>query len=112
MTITSKINGLSLRMWPALGECIASSTVAGRVAAPLEIGGLRNRKKLRRLRVPADTAMAAHPMAGVRMSATPEHADARIPRQIDYIIGNDACERCSFYGMRNILTPFLITTLL
>ncbi len=36
----------------------------------------------------------------------------RLPRQIPYIIGNEACERFSFYGMRNILTPFLVTTLL
>src|SRR6185312_1296350 len=37
---------------------------------------------------------------------------ARLPRQIPYIIGNEGCERFSFYGMRNILTPFLITSLL
>ncbi|MBC7991130.1 MAG: MFS transporter [Luteimonas sp.] len=36
----------------------------------------------------------------------------RMPRQIPYIIGNEACERFSFYGMRNILTPFLIGSLL
>ncbi|MGH8077112.1 MAG: MFS transporter, partial [Lysobacter sp.] len=36
----------------------------------------------------------------------------KLPRQIPYIIGNEACERFSFYGMRNILTPFLITSLL
>jgi proton-dependent oligopeptide transporter, POT family len=36
----------------------------------------------------------------------------RLPRQIPYIIGNEACERFSFYGMRNILTPFLVTSLL
>jgi len=36
----------------------------------------------------------------------------RMPRQIPYIIANEGCERFSFYGMRNILTPFLITTLL
>lgn len=35
-----------------------------------------------------------------------------LPPQIPYIIGNEACERFSFYGMRNILTPFLITSLL
>ena len=35
-----------------------------------------------------------------------------IPRQIRYIIGNEGCERFSFYGMRNILTPFLVTSLL
>ena len=46
------------------------------------------------------------------MSTTPDHATGRLPRQIGYIIGNEGCERFSFYGMRNILTPFLITTLL
>lgn len=37
---------------------------------------------------------------------------APIPRQIPYIIGNEGCERFSFYGMRNILTVFLVTSLL
>jgi len=37
---------------------------------------------------------------------------APIPRQIRYIIGNEGCERFSFYGMRNILTMFLISSLL
>ncbi len=48
------------------------------------------------------------------MSTTAEPAaiEARVPRQIPYIIGNEACERFGFYGMRNILTPFLIGTLL
>lgn len=35
-----------------------------------------------------------------------------LPRQIPYIIGNEGCERFSFYGMRNILTPFLMSSLL
>ncbi|HAT32768.1 MAG TPA: MFS transporter [Janthinobacterium sp.] len=35
-----------------------------------------------------------------------------MPRQIPFIIANEACERFSFYGMRNVLTPFLISTLL
>jgi len=35
-----------------------------------------------------------------------------LPRQIPYIVGTEGCERFSFYGMRNILTPFLISTLL
>ncbi|RYD14046.1 MAG: MFS transporter [Lysobacteraceae bacterium] len=39
-------------------------------------------------------------------------SDGRMPRQIPFIIGNEACERFSFYGMRNILTPFLISSLL
>ncbi|ABM00616.1 oligopeptide:H+ symporter [Shewanella amazonensis] len=34
------------------------------------------------------------------------------PKQIPYIIASEACERFSFYGMRNILTPFLMTALL
>ena len=30
-----------------------------------------------------------------------------MPRQIPFIIANEGCERFSFYGMRNILVPFL-----
>jgi proton-dependent oligopeptide transporter, POT family len=37
---------------------------------------------------------------------------APIPHQIRYIIGNEGCERFSFYGMRNILTVFLVSSLL
>lgn len=37
---------------------------------------------------------------------------ARLPGQIAYIIGNEGCERFSFYGMRNILTQFLVSTTL
>src|ERR1051325_6661150 len=47
-----------------------------------------------------------------RMSAAPSTARGRLPRQIPFIIANEGCERFSFYGMRNILTPFLISTLL
>jgi POT family proton-dependent oligopeptide transporter len=36
----------------------------------------------------------------------------RMPRQIPYIIGNEGCERFSFYGMRNILTVFLASSML
>ena len=43
---------------------------------------------------------------------TPSDTSGRMPRQIPYIIANEGCERFSFYGMRNILTPFLISTLL
>ena len=34
-------------------------------------------------------------------------ARPRFPPQAKYIIGNEAAERFSFYGMRNILTVFL-----
>jgi POT family proton-dependent oligopeptide transporter len=50
-----------------------------------------------------------------RPAATPSTSAAaagRMPPQVPYIIGNEACERFSFYGMRNILTPFLVTSLL
>ena len=42
----------------------------------------------------------------------PVDAKAPLPRQIPYIIGNEACERFSFYGMRNILVPFLVTSVM
>lgn len=34
-------------------------------------------------------------------------AAAKMPRQIPFIIGNEGCERFSFYGMKNVLTVFL-----
>jgi len=43
---------------------------------------------------------------------TTSSSAGRLPRQIPYIIGNEACERFSFYGMRNILVPFLISSVL
>lgn len=39
-------------------------------------------------------------------------AAPKMPPQIPYIIANEGCERFSFYGMRNILTVFLMTSLL
>ncbi|MBJ6982935.1 oligopeptide:H+ symporter [Luteimonas sp. MC1572] len=46
------------------------------------------------------------------MTATVAADAGRMPRQIPFIIGNEACERFSFYGMRNILVQFLITSML
>jgi len=37
---------------------------------------------------------------------------ARLPRQIPFIIGNEACERFSFYGMRNMLVQFLVSSVI
>ena len=44
----------------------------------------------------------------------PDEPDPKVPlpKQIPFIIGNEACERFSFYGMRNILTKFLVSTML
>jgi POT family proton-dependent oligopeptide transporter len=39
-------------------------------------------------------------------------ANAKLPRQIPYIMGNEACERFSFYGMRNILVQFLVSSVI
>lgn len=36
----------------------------------------------------------------------------KFPQQIKYIVGNEACERYSYYGMRSILTVFMIQVLL
>ncbi len=36
----------------------------------------------------------------------------KFPTQIKYIVGNEACERYSYYGMRSILTVFMIQVLL
>ena len=46
------------------------------------------------------------------MASTVAAQNNKFPPQIPFIIGNEACERFSFYGMRNILTVFLIDYLL
>jgi POT family proton-dependent oligopeptide transporter len=51
-------------------------------------------------------------MASLSTAAPAATSSARFPPQIPFIIGNEACERFSFYGMRNILTVFLIDYLL
>ena len=45
------------------------------------------------------------------MSAPTETKAAHYPPQIPYIVASEGCERFSFYGMRNILTQFLVTSL-
>ncbi len=42
----------------------------------------------------------------------PTDPRTRLPNQIPFIIGNEAAERFSYYGMRNILTTFLPISLL
>jgi proton-dependent oligopeptide transporter, POT family len=53
----------------------------------------------------------AEPEVLLPTSVAPD-PQATIPKQIRYIIGNEGCERFSFYGMRNILTVFLVSSLL
>ena len=46
------------------------------------------------------------------MTTSTAPATGKMPPQIPYIIGNEGCERFSFYGMKNVLTMFLISYLL
>ena len=39
-------------------------------------------------------------------------AKAGFPPQIKYIVGNEGCERYSYYGMRSILQFFMINYML
>jgi proton-dependent oligopeptide transporter, POT family len=39
--------------------------------------------------------------------ATASVSAGRLPRAVKYIIGNEACERFSFYGMSTILVPYM-----
>jgi POT family proton-dependent oligopeptide transporter len=60
--------------------------------------------------IPAGATLAAS-APGVNDVAAAD-AKLRWPPQVKFIIGNEACERFSFYGMRNILTVFLVDYLL
>lgn len=51
-------------------------------------------------------------MSQTATAAAMETADNKFPSQIKYIVGNEACERYSYYGMRSILTVFMIQVLL
>ena len=53
--------------------------------------------------------MSTNTVTGAENSPDPK---TPIPKQIPFIIGNEGCERFSFYGMRNILTVFLVSSLL
>jgi POT family proton-dependent oligopeptide transporter len=46
------------------------------------------------------------------IAAEAQPRKGRLPRQVPYIIGNEACERFSFYGMRNILVQFLVSSVI
>lgn len=48
----------------------------------------------------------------IASSKTLEAVDNKFPPQIKYIVGNEACERYSYYGMKSILTVFMIQVLL
>ena len=45
-------------------------------------------------------------------SATASPARHRWPPQIKYIVGNEACERFSYYGMKGILALYITNVLM
>ncbi len=45
-------------------------------------------------------------------AAAPAARTGRFPAQIKFIVGNEACERFSYYGMRSILAIYITQTLL
>src|SRR6204780_2744196 len=49
--------------------------------------------------------MAATPQAPSQ--SPPQSSADRWPSQIKYIVGNEACERFSYYGMRSILAGYI-----
>lgn len=51
-------------------------------------------------------------MSQAAAAASIEATDNKFPAQIKFIVGNEACERYSYYGMRSILTVFMIQVLL
>jgi POT family proton-dependent oligopeptide transporter len=55
----------------------------------------------------AEKGPAEHPTA-----TAPTGGRERYPPQVKYIVGNEACERFSFYGMSSILTAYMVSWLL
>jgi POT family proton-dependent oligopeptide transporter len=51
-------------------------------------------------------------MSQTMTSANSVGVDNKFPSQIKFIVGNEACERYSYYGMKSILTIFMIQVLL
>jgi POT family proton-dependent oligopeptide transporter len=61
---------------------------------------------------PADEPASVDAKPAAHEARAAEPGKGRLPPQVGFIIGNEACERFSFYGMRNILTMFLTSYLL
>ncbi|HET9552385.1 MAG TPA: POT family MFS transporter [Anaeromyxobacteraceae bacterium] len=55
---------------------------------------------------------ATDPAAAAQAAPAAAEAKLRYPAQVKYIVGNEACERFSFYGMRSILTVYMVQWLL
>src|SRR3954467_295578 len=55
------------------------------------------------------TASAPIPRDAEGYRTAPDHTNTGWPPGIPYIVGNEACERFSFYGMRAILFVHLVS---
>src|SRR5258706_3949638 len=51
--------------------------------------------------------MRAQDQAAAERPMQPGSAADRWPKQIKFIVGNEACERFSYYGMRSILAGYI-----
>ncbi|MGA8657742.1 MAG: POT family MFS transporter [Chthoniobacterales bacterium] len=60
---------------------------------------------------PQPWVIRSHP-SKPRHRTTPDQSLTRMPPGVPYIIGNEAAERFSFYGMRSILIVFMTTFLM
>jgi POT family proton-dependent oligopeptide transporter len=60
---------------------------------------------------PAPTFGFSGRVAASANTPATDPADNRFPSQIKYIVGNEACERFSYYGMKSILALYITTVL-
>ena len=61
---------------------------------------------------PVHPPVSVPPAKPSKYRTTPDQTDTRIPPGVPNIIGNEAAERFSFYGMRSILAVFMTTYLM
>ncbi len=58
---------------------------------------------------PPDAPTAPAPLSPEGYRTAPDHTNTGWPPGVPYIVGNEACERFSFYGMRAILQVHLVS---
>jgi POT family proton-dependent oligopeptide transporter len=63
-------------------------------------------------RPPGSSNSATPPAKQPKYRTVPDQTDPKMPVGVPYIIGNEAAERFSFYGMRAILAVFMTTYLM
>jgi proton-dependent oligopeptide transporter, POT family len=61
---------------------------------------------------PVPPPVHASSVKGSKYRTAPDPSDTKMPSSVPYIVGNEAAERFSFYGMRSILAVFMTTYLM